>query len=446
MSTFLCDRRTLLSVGGTATAINEGRASIDRPRSSTSFADHRFGIRPIALAVVVCVFGCQRQIGEPVDVLPVAEGVPVRNLEEETVGYYDPEVDYFPDKVTIRHATQIEIEYRRHYKIAKLETRGMGEEFEFVLVQRGTPIPAVRRDALVVQVPLTRFSLGTYRYGRASEMLGVVDRLVGFGNHTHASVPSILELFESGKLKRNFNVEAMAERGSEAHFRWYFPGALSRSGTLHRLGIPGVPMAEELEPTPLARAEWIKFFALFFNKERAAGEAFDRIEEAYQQTRQTLPPVDAKPKVLVGAPQKDGWSIHGGRNLGAKLIEDAGGQYLGSDNPSGEASVKVPFEAALMDAREADVWLLPPSMSFGSRLGDRTVGDARFSFVPAVGSGRVFVGHVGYPNGINPWWDYGLVEPHLELLDLMAIFHPEARGDRELRFYRRLQGRSASAK
>ena len=397
----------------------------------------------LALVMGVFAFGCERQIGQPMDEIPAVDGVPTHNLEEAAVGDYDPEVDYFPDKVTIRHASQIEIEYHRHYKVARVETLGMGEEFEFVLVQRGTAIPETRRDALVVQVPVTRFSLGTFRYGRAAELLDVVDRLVGFGNHTHASVPAILELFETGQLKRNFNMEAIAERGTEAHFEWYFPASLSRSATHRRLGIPGIPMAEHLEPTPLARAEWLKLFALFFNKERAAEEAFDQIEEAYEQARQSLDLVDSRPKVLVGAPEKDGWSLHGGRNVGVRLIEDAGGQYLRAENRSSETSIKVPFEAALLDAREADVWLLGPSFSFGNRLEERTVDDPRFAFVPAVNSGRVFVGHAGYPDGINPWWDYALVEPHLELLDLMAILHPEKYGGRKLRFYRRLESRSA---
>ena len=395
------------------------------------------------VGVGLCLIACERQVAEPVDKLPAFKGVPTQNLQAE-VADYDQSVDYFPDKVAFRHATQLEVEYHRHYKVARIETRGMGEEFEFVLVQRGTAVPTARRDALVVFVPVTRFSLGTFRYGRASEVLGVVERLVGFSNHNHASVPTILKAFESGKLKRNFNLEAMAERASEAHFKWYAPGSLNRSGTFRRLGIPGIPMAEELEPTALARAEWIKFFALFFNKEREAAAAFEDIEIAYEQARRRRPQVGAKPKVLVGVSQKGGWGMHGGRNLGAQLIEDAGGQYLGAHHPSGEASFKVPFEAALMDAREADVWLLPPNIAFGNRLAELTIDDPRFSFVPAVRSGRVFVGHVGYPDGINPWWDYALVEPHRELLDLMAILHPETYGDRVLRFYRKLQSRSES--
>ncbi|MDA8020635.1 MAG: ABC transporter substrate-binding protein [Thermoanaerobaculia bacterium] len=411
---------------------------IGPPRSDVRLAGHR-RCPLLVLALVVCLFGCERQIGTPLDELPAVGGIPTRNLESAAVADFDPSVDYFPDKINIRHASQIEVEYHRHYKVARIETRGMGEEFEFVLVQRGTAIPETRRDALVIQVPVTRFSLGTFRYGRAAELLGVVDHLVGFGNHAHATVPAILKLFETGKLKKNFNLEAIAERGTEAHFEWYFPAALNRSRTGRRLGIPGIPMAEHQEPTPLARAEWLKFFALFFNKERAAEEAFDRIEEAYEQARLALPPTDSKPKVLVGVPWSEGWSLHGTNSLGARLIEDAGGHYLDAGNRSGEANVTVPFEAALASAREADVWLLGPDFSFGNRLEEQTIDDPRFGFVPAVSSERVFVGHVGYPDGVNPWWDYALVEPHLELLDLMAILHPEIHGNRRLRFYRPLE-------
>ncbi len=396
---------------------------------------------PAALALGASILGCVRQSAEPPSPIPTAAGIPSHNLDVCAVEDYDDEVDYFPDKASFRHATQLSVEYLRHYKIARIETRGMGEEFEFVLVQRGTPLPVTRRDAMVLWVPLTRFSLGTYRYGRATELLGVIDRLVGFGNHTHASVPAILEMFESGKLEKNMNLEAIAERGTEAHFEWYFPASLSRSATYRRLGIPGVPMAEHLEPTPLARAEWVKFFALFFNKERVANAAFDRIEEAYRGALRELSDVASKPNVLAGGPEKGGWSQYGGQNLGARMIEDAGGNYLGADNPSGEPGARVPFEAALLNARRADVWIVGPGFSFGNVEG-RTIDDPRFGFVPAVQAGRVFVGHAGYPDGINPWWDHALVEPHLELLDLMTILHPGQHENHELRFYRRLESRT----
>jgi iron complex transport system substrate-binding protein len=204
-------------------------------------------------------------------------------------------------------------------------------------------------------------------------------------------------------------------------------------------------MAEHLEPTPLARAEWLEFFALFFNKEREAAEAFEAIESAYVNARSELVDEAERPKVLVGAPQRDGWSIYGGRNVGATMIGDAGGDYLWAENRSSESGTAIPFEAALARAQEADVWIIGPDAAWGTGLEQQTIADRRFGFVPAVDSRRVFIAHANYPDGPNPWWDYALVEPHLELRDLKAILHPETHGDHLLRFYRRLeQGRDDS--
>jgi iron complex transport system substrate-binding protein len=59
---------------------------------------------------------------------------------------------------------------------------------------------------------------------------------------------------------------------------------------------------------------------------------------------------------LVGSPYKDSWWIPGGNSYLANLIADAGGDYLGKENPSNESYV-ISFEHALTFADEADVWI-----------------------------------------------------------------------------------------
>jgi hypothetical protein len=192
-------------------------------------------------------------------------------MTETVVARYEPGFDYFPHKVGFRHSNQLAAEYHGHYKRVRLVTNGVGEEFRFVFVQRGTPAPRVEPDDVVIHVPIERFSLGSYRYGGASDVLGVVDRIVGFGNHTHVTTPSIQRLFETGRLQRNFDLEAIANRGTEAHFNWYATSSLSAlDDAVERMGSLVIPAAEHMEPTTLARAEWVKFFAMFFNKEAEA--------------------------------------------------------------------------------------------------------------------------------------------------------------------------------
>lgn len=387
--------------------------------------------------------GCAYDRGVPAGEWPLVSGRPPHNLVAAEVADYEPGVDYFPDKVTFSHAGQIAVTYHGSYKTARITTRGAGEQFEYVFVQRGTPRPPVSPDARVIAVPVRRFSLGTFRYGRAAQRLGIVDRLVAFSNHTHTTVPEILQLFESGALTRNADTEAIVNRRSEAHFNWHYPARLSRADdTYARMGVPLIDMAEHLEPTPLARAEWVKFLALFFNKEAEAEQLFAELEQAYTALAARVAGTVSRPRVLVGTPQGDGWRVYGGANVHARLIEDAGGHYLWAGDPSANSGRDVPLEDALTRARAADVWIIGPDSAFGPRVGEVTVGDPRYGYVPAVRNDRVFIGHRNFPAGPNPWWDEALVNPHRELADHIRMIHPELPlpDDTEpLQFYRQLQ-------
>ena len=388
------------------------------------------------LALVLCVAGCGFDRTRPPADLPLQAGTPEVNLTWAAVGDFDPSVDYFPEKAAFRHAEQIALSYHGHYKVARVTTRGVGQRFEYVFVQRGTPAPRVSPDAIVVSVPVQRFSLGTFRYGGATEQMGVIDRLVGFANHTNTTVAAIRARLDSGSLSRNFDIEAVMNRGTEAHFNWHFHGQLSRvNDRFKRMGVPLVEMAEHLEPTPLGRTEWVKFFALFFNKEAEAERFFSEVEEAYEDLRQRVAVVRERPAVFVGAPQADGWQMHGGRNVHARIIEDAGGRYLWDDNTSQESLRTVALEEALVRARRADVWILGPDTSSGPQIRESTVDDPRYGYIPAVHAGRVYVANRNYPMGPNPWWDQALVNPHLELADFIRMIHPDLLPDHELALY-----------
>ena len=404
---------------------------------------HSRPTRPLAVLLAVMLSSaCAHDRGVPAGDWPALAGRPAHNLSAAAVADYEPGTDYFPDKATFSHAQQIAVSYHGHYKVARITTRGVGDQFEYVFVQRGTPQPPVSPDARVIAVPVRRFSLGTFPSGRAAQALGVVDRLVAFANHTHTTVPEILQLFDAGVLSRNADTEAIVNRRSDAHFNWHFPGRLSRADdTYARMGVPLVDMAEHLEPTPLARAEWVKFFAMFFNKEAEATALFAEVARQYEALAARVAGLPSRPFVLVGTPQADGWQVYGGANVHARMIEDAGGEYLWADDNSAQSGRGVPFEDALTRARRADVWILGPDAAFGPRIGEVTVGDPRYGYVPAVRNGRVFVANRNYPDGPNPWWDEALVNPHRELADHIHMLHPELAGDlgdEPMTFYARL--------
>ncbi|MCS7288203.1 MAG: ABC transporter substrate-binding protein, partial [Roseiflexus sp.] len=76
--------------------------------------------------------------------------VPTTNLTEGCVTEYDPEIDYFPEKVSLSDSVGWTIEYFNNYKVITVLNpwRDANVQFRYVLVQCGTPPPDDVGDAL----------------------------------------------------------------------------------------------------------------------------------------------------------------------------------------------------------------------------------------------------------------------------------------------------------
>eukprot|EP00668_Euglena_longa_P019219 GGOE01023934.1.p1 GENE.GGOE01023934.1~~GGOE01023934.1.p1 ORF type:complete len:896 (+),score=242.03 GGOE01023934.1:247-2688(+) len=98
----------------------------------------------------------------------------------------------------------------------------------------------------------------------------------------------------------------------------------------------GVAVSAAYEATPLARAEWIKFVALFFNQEAAANLIFDGIRDRYLCHRQ------AAVEAVAGATQlKVAWTSASSSQwvlsraaYKLKLTQDSGAEAVGSGTTS----------------------------------------------------------------------------------------------------------------
>lgn len=66
------------------------------------------------------------------------------NNNNTCIQNYDPNTDYFPNKIKITHATGLTVEYHKHYKIVTIKNPWQNAKtgFQYVLVQCGTPTPS----------------------------------------------------------------------------------------------------------------------------------------------------------------------------------------------------------------------------------------------------------------------------------------------------------------
>lgn len=127
-------------------------------------------------------------------------------------------------------------------------------------------------------------------------------------------------------------------------------------GKLDELQIPLVECADYMESSPLARAEWMRFYGMLVGKEAEADSLFKRVETAYNEIKASVSDMGKRPRVVVDIPSGNVWYVPGGKSTIGQMVADAGGDYCYSENSQG-GSMAMSVEAVIDKCEDADVWL-----------------------------------------------------------------------------------------
>ena len=112
-----------------------------------------------------------------------------------------------------------------------------------------------------------------------------------------------------------------------------------------------------METGALGRAEWMRFYGLLVGKQGVADSLFAVIENDYNALKDLVKDIKHKPTVFCEKKYGSSWYVAGINSTVGRLITDAGGDYVFSDEP---ATGSVPYapETVFDRAQEADIWLL----------------------------------------------------------------------------------------
>lgn len=396
-----------------------------------------------ARILIVLVLGLLVNAAKPA-LVAMAQDIPTANLADSCVENFDSSVDYFPDRTTIEYADGLEVEYFDNYKVINVLTpwNGADQTFQYVLVQCGTPAPEGYDDAEIIEVPVhTAVSLSTTYLPHFVE-LGIVDSLVAVDEFDFVYTPEIRARIDAGDVAEvggssMVNVEQVLDLEPDVIFTY---GIGSPDYDAHPMlldaGLTVALNSDYMETSPLGRAEWIKFTAMFFNREAEANAFFDGVVSRYTDLQALAAEAETRPTVMVNGMYGDTWYVSGGASYTARFIEDAGGEYLWADNTS-TGGVPLSFEAVLDRAQDADFWLNP---NFWLSLGDGLAEDERYSEFAAFANGNVYNNNLRMTEmGYNDYSESGVSHPDQVLADLIAIFHPELLPDHEMVYFRHLQ-------
>ena len=206
---------------------------------------------------------------------------------------------------------------------------------------------------------------------------------------------------------------------------------------LQEAGIPVVLNSEYMEENPLGRAEWIKFMSVFFDREREANAYFEKIKKEYLSHVDSVNSLNVtRPTVFLNNNWQGTWHMAGGNSYVAKLLKDAGADYLWSDDTT-TGSIPLDFEFVYEKAQHADYWLNPgTAMTLKDLLGE----DARYSEFDAFKSKKIYNNNARVnAEGGNDYWESGVAHPETILKDLIKIFHPEIVSEHNFVYYRHME-------
>ena len=252
------------------------------------------------LQMALFAAGCQRHSGPEVDQL---REIPT----EDPLARSDFPIE---EQARFRFANNLSIEYGNGEKRIRIEKPWRGANFglSYRLVTSREAAAETTQDDATFVVPARRLVTTSSTQLPHVEVLGLVDRLAGHDRFDYVTSASIRARIDKGLMTEvgdgvRLNSEILVDLQPDLVFVFSIGSPeLDILGLLESAGVPFAVDAAWVETTPLARAEWIKFTAAFFNKEAAANRIFDEIADRYGELERLARTVDHRPTVMAGAP------------------------------------------------------------------------------------------------------------------------------------------------
>lgn len=258
------------------------------------------------------------------------------------------------------------------------------------------------------------------------DAVGEAGRVVGVSGIDYISNPVISANRDSiGDVgyEGNINYELLISLDPDLVLLYGVNGASSMEGKLNELGIPFMYVGDYLEESPLGKAEWMVALSEVVGKRNAGEQVCAGIPVRYNDLKKRVADtmLDA-PAVMLNTPYGDSWFMPSTESYVARLVKDAGGDYIYKKN-TGNASLPIDLEEAYKLTSEADMWL---NVGMANSLDELRTSCPKFSDTRCFRNGSVWNNNLKTNvAGGNDYYESAVVNPDIILRDLVKIFHPE---------------------
>lgn len=302
--------------------------------------------------------------------------------------------------------------------------------------------PNITENAFYVKIPVKKVASMSSIYTTMIEKLGNINSIVAIDNvdyYTNERIQkrvkekTIIELSKGPKIE--------IEKTIILNPDLFLSFGMGNPSTdieqkIIQAKIPVAISIDHLEETPLARAEWIKFIACFFDKEILADSLFQITEKNYNTLKEKVKNIKTKPTVLTEIKYGDAWYVPSGNSYIANLINDAGGNYFWKDDKK-TGSTPLSFENVYTKAKDCDVWINLYNINSKKELLSY---DERYSLFKAFKENKIYNNNkVQNSLGFSNYWETGISNPDDILADLITIFTNDSILNNEFKYYKKIE-------
>ncbi|WP_299534670.1 ABC transporter substrate-binding protein [Ulvibacterium sp.] len=360
--------------------------------------------------------------------------------------------DYFSAKVDVQYAQKFSVTYHKNYKVVRTSatlgdrssSNGEAQDIEdvMVLVQRGTNPPVIRDslpNATIIYVPAGTVAVNVQHSESYLREIGLENRIAAIGGlysyndkmREKALEGTVGQIGYSWHSPPNF--EVLLKRKPEVFLMTM--ASLDHKESLDKcrqLGIPTAAVFDWAESDYLARAEWIKFYALFFNAEKEANQVFENIADKIKTLKSITQSVALKESALWGFyTSKQRWKMHI-NSIPAQYMVDAGLKNVLLDNTKANAdgAQTLTTEELLLKGKDVEHWV----------IGDIHAGplpkESIMNNFEAWRTGNLYhnMERIKPKENASDWYAKAIVRPDIVLEDLIRLVYPQLLPDHSLVF------------
>lgn len=375
---------------------------------------------------------------------------PKDNTSEATASTPAEQQLAFTEKVKPKYAKHFNVSYHDNYKLVRTnatfypngkEAESKSQDDVLVLVQKGTNPPALEGElsgAQILYVPAATVAVNVQHSESFLRELGLVDRINAIGG-----------LYS---YDRSMRTKALEDEIGQIGYSWHSPPdievLLSRQPELFLMTLASMSHTESLEkcrqldvPTAavfdwaeqdyLARAEWIKFYALFFNAEAKANEVFQKIENRVEELKQLAADTEGGSAL---------WGYHSSKGRWVMQLESFPAQYLRDANLE-----NVLLDNTVADANGIQSLSTEQLLVRGQTAAHWIIGDIHAAPLPkeeimssfqAWNKDQLYhnMERVDPKHNTSDWYATAIVRPDSVLADLISLVYPDVLPDHQPQF------------